>query len=96
MPELIAARTRYVAAPIARIIALTALTTLDYLVRHSTTHSTTHLNERYVALPCAERAPPFGVADNGGAPNNRRAQNRSVCRVMVWPGFGQDYRTVAE
>src|SRR6516162_243962 len=28
----------------------------------------THHGERYAALPCAERAPPSGAADNDGAP----------------------------
>ena len=39
----------------------------------------------------AERAPPLGAADKGGAPSTLRAQNRSVCRVMICPGFSQDY-----
>ena len=26
-------------------------------------------------------------------PDSLRAQNRPVCRVMLCPGFGQDYRT---
>ena len=41
----------------------------------------------------AERAPPLGAADKGGAPSTLRAQNRSVCRVMICPGFSQDYRS---
>ena len=57
--------------------------------RRSTNLSTTDHSERYVASPCAERAPSFGAADNGGAPKSLRAQNRSVCDVMVCPGFGR-------
>ena len=28
--------------------------------------------------------------DNGGAPSSLRPQNRSNCRLMVCPGFGQN------
>jgi hypothetical protein len=66
-----------------RKIAQMVLTTLDYPAGHSTTNHT----ERYVALPRAERAPPFGAADNGGAPNS--CAHRTVrLPPMVCLGFG--------
>ena len=79
-----------------RIIALTALIALGLPGEpfHEPFHepTTAGATQRYHAPSTF----PVGAADNGSAPSSLRAQNRSVCRVMVGPGFGQDYRSRIE
>ena len=77
-----------------RIIALTALTALGLPGEpfHEPFHEPLQRALRSVTMRRARSQSER--ADNGSAPSSLRAQNRSVCRVMVCPGgFGQDYRT---
>ena len=63
---------------------------------HSTNHSTAHHSECYAALPSAGRVPHLEQLTTTARSEVCAHGTGFACRIVVWPGSGKGYRTVAE